>query len=101
MLRWHLLTMVALGAVLLCACGGTTPQVGGVRIATNVPEATLYVDEELRGPAGEYADHYIRLAPGQHRLTLEHPGYFPEYLEVNVARDMAMAVTIELRRRPE
>ena len=101
MLRWLSWVLVAAAWVAHLACSSAMPQVGGVRITTNVPEATLYVDEELRGPAGEYEAHYIRLSPGRHRLTLEHPDYFPEYLEVNVPRNMAMAVTMELRRRPD
>ncbi len=93
--------LLGLGAcVLLVACAAA-PRAGGVRVVVNVPDATLYVDEEVQGPARAYQSHYIRLEPGAHRITLEHPDYFPEYVDVTVQENMAMAVSVEMRRRPD
>jgi len=88
--------------ILGCSVGcASAARVGGVRVESNVGDATLYVDEELRGPVSVYERHYIRLEPGTHRLTLEHSEYFSEYAEVSVEPNMAMSVSFEMRRRPE
>jgi len=94
-------TAVCLAIATLCVACSAAPRVGGVRVVSNVPEATLYVDEEVQGQASVYEHTYIRLAPGPHRLMLEHPEYFPEYVDVDVPENMAMAVRVEMRRRPE
>lgn len=95
------LLIAVLGLSALLAACAAAPRVGGVRVISNVPDATLYVDEEVQGPARAYQSHYIRLEPGAHRLVLEHPDYFPEYVDVTVQENMAMAVSVEMRRRPE
>ncbi len=87
-------------AIFLAGCAATRPRVGGVRVEINVPEATLIVDEEVRGPVRAYERDYLRLPPGPHRLTFEHPDYFTEYVEVDVVENMGMAVRLEMRRRP-
>lgn len=79
----------------------SAPRMGGVRVLANVPDAVLYVDEEIQGPVRAYGRHYIRLLPGDHRIMLEHPDYFPEYVDVTVEENMAMAVRVEMRRRPD
>ena len=96
MARW----LIPWLAAALFGCGAA-PLVGGVRVETNVPDATLFVDEELHGPVQAYERQYIRLSPGEHRLVLEHPDYFPEYVTVSVAENVAMAVRVEMRRRPD
>lgn len=98
MIRWLLTFSLALG---LAACGAATQRPGGVRVETNVPDAILLVDEETRGPVRAYEREYVRLPPGAHRLLLEHPDYFTEYIDINVVENMGMAVRLEMRRRPE
>lgn len=68
-------------------------------MVTNVNEAIIYVDDEERGPASAYEGHYVRLAPGPHRIALEHADYFSEYIDVTVVGDVGMTVSIEMRRR--
>ena len=91
----------ALVGLVLGACAAAGPRPGGVRVDTNVPDAILLVDEETRGPVRAYEREYVRLPPGAHRLMLEHPDYFTEYIDVTVVENMAMAVRLEMRRRPE
>ncbi len=80
-------------------CSSTSPAVvGGVRVLSNVDEAILFVDDLEHGPVDAYADHYLRLVPGRHSLRLEHPGYRPEHLDIVVARDIALSVTLDLQR---
>lgn len=95
LMAWRLLRATVM---VLVACGSST-SIGGVRVVTNVSEAILFVDDEERGPASAYEGHYIRLAPGPHRLALEHSEYVSEYIDVNVAEDVGMTVSIEMRRR--
>ncbi len=86
--------------VLAVHCGTAAPR-GGVRVITNVPQATLYVDDELRGPVDAYEDHYLHLAPGQHKLMIEHAEYFTEHIDVTVVEDITIAVTLRMRRQPQ
>ena len=81
-------------------CGAAQPM-GGVRVMTNVHDATLLVDDELRGPVSAYEDDYLRLTPGRHRIALEHAGYVSEYIDVTVAQDMAVTVSVDMRARSE
>ena len=97
MVRWLVVAIAALTA----ACSLGPARQGGVRIISNVPEATLYVDEELRGPAEAYQQRYLYVRPGTHRIMLEHPRYFTEYVEVTVPENMGMAVQVEMRQRPQ
>jgi hypothetical protein len=101
MVRPLLLSLASLVAALLVACTFSTQRQGGVRVASNVPDAVLYVDEELRGPARVFERRYVHLDPGVHRLVLEHPDHFTEYAEVDVRSNTAMQVRFEMRRRPE
>ena len=95
---WRVLVVIMVG--FLCGCSFTRPRQGGVRVVTNVPDATLYVDEELRGPARAFQESYLHLSPGTHRLILEHPEYFTEFIEVTVPESMGLAVRVEMRQRP-
>jgi hypothetical protein len=88
-------------ALLVSSCTLTAPRQGGVRVASNVPDAVLYVDEEVQGPVRAYEEQYIYLDPGEHRLMLEHPEHFTEFAEVEVQSNTGMHVRFEMRRRPE
>ena len=91
------------GVILLMVLSGcSSPQsLGGVRLRTNVPEATLFIDDELRGPVREYLDEYLPLDPGPHLIVLEHPGYAPERMDIIVSDGIAMEVSIEMRQRSQ
>lgn len=80
-------------------CAAAVTPLGRVRVTSNVPGATLFVDEEIRGPVEAYADYDIRLAPGHHRLRLEHPRYITEELEVTVSQSVAISVALQMRLR--
>lgn len=97
MYRWLLLAFLA---ITTAACL-TIQRQGGIRIESNVPDATLYVDEELKGPVRAYQEQYVHVDPGTHRVTIEHPEHFTEFVEVDVPANMAVKVRVELRRRPD
>lgn len=86
--------------VFLLSC--SSPQtLTGVRINSNVPQAVLYIDDELRGPMEYYENIAIPLPPGQHRLRLEHPEYFREHIDVTVVQSIATSITVRMRPRPQ
>jgi len=93
--------LVALFCLSSAACTLTTPRQGGVRVISSVPDAVLYVDERLKGPVRTFEKRYVYLEPGTHRLMLEHPDHFSELVEIEIQPNMAMAVRVEMRRRPE
>ncbi len=70
MLRWLFIVAV------VCSCSVSTNRQGGVRVISNIPDAVLYVDEDLRGPVRVFQERYIYVDPGRHRLMLEHPEHF-------------------------
>jgi len=70
-------------------------------VISSVPDAVLTVDEEVRGPARAYEQRYLYVDPGPHRLMLEHPGHFTEYIDVDVPSNRGVAVRVEMRPRPE
>ena len=82
-----------------CAAPAAGAGLGGVRLTSGVPEASLFVDDELLGTVADYEGLSIRLPPGTHRIVLDHPDYHPEEIEVTVSEGMATAVTLEMRRR--
>ncbi len=86
----------ALAGLLVVACGAPAT-LGGVRMTTNVPEATLYVDDELRGPAQDYEGYYLPLEPGRHVLRLEDRDHITTRVEVVVAAGVGMSITLEMQ----
>lgn len=97
MIRW-LSMLIALFSL---SCTLTTQRQGGLRVASNVPDAVLYIDEELQGPLRAYEEEYLYLDPGEHRLMVEHPDHFTEFAEVEVRSNMGMQVRFDMRRRPQ
>jgi hypothetical protein len=95
--RWICIFLVVVG----CSCSLTTNRQGGVRVISSVPDAVLSVDEEVRGPVRAFEQRYLYVDPGRHRLVLEHPGHFTEYIEVDVPSNRGVAVRVEMRPRPE
>ena len=91
----------ALSATLLLCCSISTHRQGGVRVISNVPDAALYVDEELAGPVRAHERDYLYVDPGPHRLMIEHPDHFTEFVDVDVPANRGVAVRVEMRRRPE
>lgn len=41
------------------------------------PDAAVYIDEQYLGPLAYVAARGVRLPVGEHRVTVERPGYFP------------------------
>jgi hypothetical protein len=97
MLRW----LLPITIVVACSCSISTNRQGGVRVISSVPDAVLYVDEEIQGPVRAFERQYVYVDPGPHRLMLEHPDHFTEFIDVDVPSNRGVAVRVEMRRRPE
>ena len=97
---FQLLSLFAISLV-FAACLVSTQRQGGIRVESNVPDAVLIVDEEVRGPVQAYRERYLNVDPGTHRVQLEHPDHFTEFVEVEVPSKMGVAVRVDMRRRPE
>jgi hypothetical protein len=50
-------------------------------------DASVTIDEEYIGPLGYVAAHGVRLPLGEHRITVEHEGYFPYDTVIVAGRD--------------
>jgi hypothetical protein len=66
-----------------------------------VDEATVYVDDALRGRIADVRGKSLPVASGAVRVELRAEGYFNAYREVQVARGAAARVSVDLRRVPE
>lgn len=71
------LRALALGAALLGACMPATPATVSLRMRGNVGDAAVTVDDQYLGVLAYVARHGVALPPGQHRVTVEKPGFFP------------------------
>ena len=66
-----------------------------VHVAPEHRDAELYVDGHLVGTVGELQTDQAglpSLAPGEHRVEVRKPGFFPYQRSVHVARRHAMPV---------
>jgi PEGA domain len=73
-----LLLMLAL-SLTRCASGVGRPAVSlRIERAPRAPrDASVLIDEEYIGPLAYVAAHGVRLPIGEHRISVEKPGYFP------------------------
>ena len=71
-------TMLASALVCLAvtACTPTRPPTVSLRVSGNVRDAHVTVDDQYLGAFVYVADKGVALPPGQHRITVEKPGYF-------------------------
>jgi hypothetical protein len=72
--------MVALATYLAGACATPQkppPQITGIRIDVEPPDAELTVDGQNLGPVSQVplSDGVLKLEPGLHQMTLKRKGY--------------------------
>jgi len=72
------------------------PDSGRVRLDVRPPDASVYVDGQFQGPAGEMGE--LILAPGPHRVEVVRPGFRTEERDVQVEPRSTRTLTIELSR---
>ncbi|MBK9263719.1 MAG: PEGA domain-containing protein [Polyangiaceae bacterium] len=86
--RFFRQTVVATACVCLVAtaCEPTRPATVSLRVAGNVPDAHVTVDDQYLGALAYVAKRGVALPPGQHRITVEKTGFFA-WDRVVVARE--------------
>jgi hypothetical protein len=84
--------LLALGASCAHAPAGVALQV-----TTNVPEATLWVDDVLVGTVAGWAREGRHVRAGFHRVEIRAPGYYSVYQEVQQSDGGHAAVKATLR----
>ena len=57
---------------------------GVLLVRSTVPEASLWIDEQLVGEVGRLAAG-VQLSAGEHLVELRHDGYHTRYAEVSIA----------------
>jgi len=63
-------------------------------------DATVTIDEEYIGPLAFVAAHGVRLPLGEHRISIEKPGYFPMDVLVESDRE-PIHLIVHLEKIPE
>lgn len=62
----------------LAACGnGAPPKTVSLGVKGTPPDARVIIDDRPMGSLGFVSRHGVALPPGQHRVTIEKPGFFP------------------------
>jgi hypothetical protein len=79
-----------------CATAPRTPNAAMLKLITNVPEATLWIDDRLAGRAAEWAAGRVLVA-GFRRIEVRQPGFFTFYQEINPRPGDTITVHAELR----
>jgi hypothetical protein len=84
--------------VLLVACAHATP--GGavaLRVESNVPDATVWIDDVLVGKASDFAGDGRRVRAGFHRVEIRSPGYYSVFHEIEQPDGGRAALKADLR----
>jgi hypothetical protein len=79
-IRQHLSRQTVLAAAGVClvatACAPSRPATVSLRVAGNVRDAHVTIDDQYLGAFAYVAKKGVALPPGQHRITVEKSGYF-------------------------
>ena len=94
-LRRVVLALVVLGA-LACATSGIYGA-ASFRVETNVPDATVLIDDVNVGRAAEWAVTGRYIHPGFHRVEIRHLDYYAHFAEVNLREGGAVVIQAHLR----
>lgn len=53
-----------------------------LRVDSNVPEATVWIDDQLVGKASDFASGARRVRAGFHRVEVRSPGHYSVFQEI-------------------
>jgi len=106
MRRGEMLVAAAAAAVLVPLAAGCSQKKatakgprGYIVLEVEPPQARVFVNEVLQGSAEGLAGKRLALVPGSYRVKLTAPGYFPEYREVTVGKEV-VTLEVVLRKVP-
>ena len=97
------LALAAIGAVLAAGggagCATSTLPRGAVsfRVEANVPDATVWIDDQPIGTAADWAKPDKHIRAGFHRIEVRHPGYYSFFQEIELPEGQSVVVHAELR----
>ena len=91
---------LALASLSTVGCGPEKPATVSFRMTSNVKDALVTIDDQVIGSVSTVERHGVALKPGQHRLTVEKPGYFP-YDELVDAKDVMIQIQVRLDPVPD
>lgn len=74
-----------------------TPEVAVLRVETDPPGATVYLDRKDLGPRGT-SPRTMAFAPGDHKVIVEIPGYEPAVRSVTLIKGDETSVQLRLTR---
>ncbi len=75
--RALLLCGLAVVGLSACAGGQEGPRTVSLRMQGKPETATVTIDDQWLGPLARITRYGVALPPGQHRITVEAPGFFP------------------------
>lgn len=53
-----------------------------IHVTSNVPDATVWIDDHLVAPVSDFGKQQKRLVVGFHRLEVRAPGYYSHFEEL-------------------
>jgi PEGA domain len=89
---------LALAFVLLASACATSLATVGVafRVESNVPDATVWIDDVLVGRAVEWQREGRYIRPGFHRIEIRHPNFYSYFAEIEPAAGAQTSIKAEL-----
>lgn len=90
------LALVATGMFPACATVGAPKGVVPFRVDVNVPDATIWVDDQLVGSAVAVAKNGTFLRAGFHRVEVRHPDYYSYFTDVTPKQGEPVMIHAEL-----
>ena len=97
MKRLRALVLAAVGLASV-GCATMTPYGAvGMRVESNVPDATVWVDDVLVGNVRDWAREGKHIRAGFHRIEVRHPNYYSFFQEVELPGGSHVVVNAKLR----
>ena len=69
----------------------------GMRVESNVPDATVWVDDILVGNVRDWSRDGKHIRSGFHRIEVRHSGYYSFFKEVELPEGAQAIVNAQLR----
>jgi hypothetical protein len=90
------IVLAALVAVFAsCGYGLSAPAIG-FRVESNVPDATVWVDDVPIGTTRDWSVPGRQIRAGFHRVEIRHPGYYSFFQEIDQPAGKVVVVNAQL-----
>lgn len=94
----HLCALVFALSLASLGCATAIPYGAvGMRVESNVPDATVWVDDILVGNVSDWAREGKHIRSGYHRIEIRHSGYYSFFKEVELPEGAKTVVNAQLR----